>query len=270
MAKKAKRSSPIPPASLVELQTWFSTAVCASNLNDKQITQTQSPLFLTTTSKLDHNERLSIYISDYWPRCLDNLAEDFPLLRQYLGDDLFFSTMQQYVQTYPPSSFTLLFIGQKLQTFLLQSYQKEDAGLIQDIVAFEWAKIESFAAENSASFEPNILNKSQKKHLSELALILHPSVRVLDLRFPVQKSLSSKPKPTTLIVYRENLTVQYQALHPLLAQFLRCFSKPMSISDSVEHMLHSLSKKDVYILETSLQSWVSEAVAHQWFQHPQT
>lgn len=259
---------PSPPDSLIKLQTWFSTAVCAIDPKDKKITQKQSSQFLTASSKQNHNERLSVYMSDYWPRCLDNLAEDFPLLRQYLGEDRFLSTMQQYIQTYPPSSFTLLFIGQNLQSFLLQNYQKEDASLIQDIVAFEWAKIESFAAENSACFDPTLLNESQKQQLSELALTLHPSVRILDLHFPVHKSLSSKPKATTLCVYRHNLSVQHMVLHPLLAQFLRCFSHPISISDAVEHMLHSLSKKDVYILETSLQSWVSEAVTHQWFQHP--
>lgn len=168
----------------------------------------------------------------------------------------------------PPYAFTLLFIGRHLSEFFSYYPHGKDADLIRDIIQFEWAKIESFAASNAPSFNPETLTPEQTAQLPTFPLTLHPSVQILNLTFPVHRANFTKKKATTLIIYRKEYSINFLPIHPLFGKFLTSFYTPCSISDTIDTLLLSSTKKDIYILETSLQTWLNEAVQEEWFKSP--
>ena len=265
-----EHKSPTPPQSLVELQEWFSQAVCANSPEEEALLREKSTTFLTASATLDQNERLTIYMSDFWPRCLGSLAEDFPRLYRYLGETVFMDWMRQYVTACPSESYTLLHLGRRLPEFLRTHYCEKDNPFVCDIARFEWAQMEAQESPNSPRFDPDLLQEAQKESVTELPLSLHPSVRILSLDFPVHLPSKTRKKKTSLIVSRYDFEIHQIAVHPLFAQLLLCFQMQCSISDAVDALLNSLSKPEVYILETSIQNWITDAVTNGWFQHPQT
>src|SRR5690348_9320961 len=52
-------------------------------------------------------ERLSIYANAYYARLLECLGEEFPVLKQTLGEETFDAFAFDYLQQYPSQSYTL-------------------------------------------------------------------------------------------------------------------------------------------------------------------
>ena len=61
--------------------------------------------------KLDARSRLQIYANAYRTRLYEVLANDFPVLRTFLGDTSFEQLSDAYVRGYPSKSFTLRGFG---------------------------------------------------------------------------------------------------------------------------------------------------------------
>ncbi len=260
--------SPTPPPCLIELQEWFSAAVCANTPLEEVSLRQQSNTFLTASDTLDQNERLTIYMSDFWPRCLGSLAEDFPLLHRYLGYTAASQLMKDYVCACPSESYTLLHLGRRLAEYLQIHYHEKDNPLVCDIAAFEWAKMEAEESPNVSRLNPELLTDLHLSTLTELRLTLHPSVRILHLDFPVHTQLKPRKKKTVLVVFRYDFECRHVSVHPLFAQLLFCFQSPCSISEAIDRLMSTLSKSDIYILESSIQNWIAACVSNGWFQHP--
>src|SRR3989338_7807524 len=95
------------PVQLVKLQRWFThSLVQPETANDRKVAE-ECGQFLTGSTSLSPKERLDIYIRDYWPRCLESLAEDFPGVKRILGASDFELWMERYLVQCPPRSFTL-------------------------------------------------------------------------------------------------------------------------------------------------------------------
>lgn len=66
-------------------------------------------------------QALAIYQRAYIARLLDCLRADYPILRQYLGTQLFDHFATEYIQTFPPTSYSLFDLGKNFANHLQQS-----------------------------------------------------------------------------------------------------------------------------------------------------
>jgi hypothetical protein len=73
---------------------------------------------ITPSPTLQPVERLELYHRQYWYRLLDSLAEDFPALKALLGKEAFWHLIEAYLESAPPSSFTLRHLGSGLADFV--------------------------------------------------------------------------------------------------------------------------------------------------------
>ncbi|MFM2082975.1 MAG: hypothetical protein RL380_1666 [Verrucomicrobiota bacterium] len=109
--------------------------------------------WLTPSATLTPHERLELYHRQYWYRLLDSLAEDFPALREWLGERRFWRLIEAYLSATPSRSYTLRHLGQGLEKFLKQ--QPALAGAhpptAADLARLEYAVCENFEA---AEHEP--------------------------------------------------------------------------------------------------------------------
>ena len=66
-------------------------------------------------------ERLGIYAGAYYARLLECLGEEFPILKQTLGDETFDAFAFTYLQSYPSRSYTLTKLGEHFAQFLTET-----------------------------------------------------------------------------------------------------------------------------------------------------
>jgi hypothetical protein len=72
-------------------------------------------------------ERLSIYANAYYARLLECLGEEFPVLKQTLGEETFDAFAFGYLQKYPSRSYTLGKLGANFAQFLAETRPVEDS-----------------------------------------------------------------------------------------------------------------------------------------------
>ncbi len=100
-------------------------------------------------------ERLELYHRQYWYRLLDSLAEDFPALRTFLGEEGFWSAAEDYLEAEPPRSFTLRHLGQGLADFLARTATGPDAVHAAELARLEWSLCVAFEAAEHTPVAPS-------------------------------------------------------------------------------------------------------------------
>lgn len=237
---------------LNDIQTWFSHAVIRNSDED----QTIASEFLSESSRQTAAQRLDIYTSDFWPRCLDSLSDDFPSLLNYLGKNKFDSMMKSYVLEHPSQRFTLFYLGQHVSTFISNTYKEDDKDYVQSLAALDWAMLAASIAENSPNFDPLKLTQDEQAHLPDMHLKLHPSVSLLML----------EEHPT--IVYRKQFKVHTQRLDRVCFDLFKQIEKGASLSTAIDAVSAYLDEKELDYLSSHIQSWFQLSVQEQWLVHP--
>jgi|GEM_PF-4471283 len=264
-------SDPKPPAALIELQQWMQNAVRAPHLSPQS--QKNSDAYITSSNRQNASQRLNIYLNDYWPRCLDSLAEDFELLKAYWGEKSFDRWMEAYLLAYPSKNFTLFYLGKNLLTFLEAHYSLADKVLVLELARYDWALCLAYMQPESPRFDPQVLSEAQKQNVASLPLQLHPSVTVLAMGHGIRqwKNSSKKPfqkKKTYAIVYRLNGVVYDEPLEMGLFEVLNLFLQPTSLEACLERLENKLGPKHLVKAEEKMERWFKTAVEKGWFVRP--
>jgi len=144
--------------------------------------------FIKPNNRLNSFERLEIYNRQYWWRVLGALAEDFPGLQAMLGNRRFEDLSKAYLTECPSRSFTLRNLGRDLERWLKRNphWAGSRQEMALDMIRLEWADIEAFDGKQE---EPLKIDAAALSDGTNLCLRLQPYVRLLDLRYPVDKLL---------------------------------------------------------------------------------
>jgi hypothetical protein len=234
---------------LLELQKRMSAAVMEPLTGQESTRKTrrdgvtmeqEAAAFIKPNAVLTSFERLEIYNRQYWFRLYSSFEDDFPGLLAVLGRKTFERVMRAYLDACPSTSFSLRDLGSRLYSFLRENVELTGpkSRLAQEIVRVEWAHIEAYDAATVSPFPP----ESFASICDETILELQPSVRLLDLSYPVDELLIAmrqdagsndtssnnatavrkisvvrrvaqlRPDSTLLAVHRQEFTVYYKRL----------------------------------------------------------
>jgi len=271
MSKKTISKEPIPPQSLLGLQSWMSQAVTTPPHHSSPALK-KANTFITASKSLDANERLHIYISDYWPRCIESLAEDLPLMSAFLGQDTFESIIIDYLTHHPSNTNDLYHLGQHLDTYFEKNYNGPHPEFLKNLTHYEWTQAEIYFAEKKPHFIPELLTKKQIKTLSTLPLQLQPCVIPLKINanytvWKPKKGILPKLKPLFVVIYQdETFKVKEEIIPSGLYSVLECFKSGYTIENTIEKIISQSSKT---ISEADIQNWLSLCIKKLWLCHPQ-
>lgn len=145
-------------------------------------------------------ERLSIYANAYYTRLIECLGASFPVLKQTLGEAAFNGFAFGYLQAYPSRTYTLNRLGDRFAEYLEQTRPKTDADrgspgfgwpeFLIDLATLEWTIAEVYdgpGSEWGASLAAEDLGRVAPEHWPDLRLQTSPSLRLLHLRFPLNR-----------------------------------------------------------------------------------
>lgn len=258
--------------SLLQLQRRFMAALVEPIYGDSRNptylpprTGHVSVAFLTTANDyispsptLNPTERLELYHRQYWYRLLDSIAEDFPALRTFLGETVFWGFIERYLEAHPPRDINLRHLGATLANFIAT----EQTSLSHGIHAEELARLEYAICEivEEPHYPPIVA-----ADLAHVAIALQPHVRLLAMRTAAHsfwrsrrkrsfKTVHSSPR-FFLVVYRQGHRIHVESISRSAHQLLSAFATHTSL-DTVMGMIANLPRH--------LQPPTPQAVAN-WF-----
>lgn len=173
--------------------------------------ETDAAKYAAGSAKMTPAEQLDVYREQFWLRHSKSLRDDFPSVERLLGAEAFERLLKDYLATHPPDHFRLRDLSAKMPDFLLRW---SDDRLLSDAARLEWALLEATDAADHPPLDPNSVAAMKEEDWPHARLGLHPSMRFLDLEFPVKdfrEAVRAGEKPerpvaakSRYVAYRKN------------------------------------------------------------------
>lgn len=229
-----------PPDDLARLQRWMLSVIAhpggvthgmVSENAQREIAATPDELqqIIKRSRNLTSTERLQIYGNAYYARLIECLQQEFPATVSAVGEETFQGFAFEYLQAYPPRSYTLARLGADFPRFLRETRPAREgqdeptpdwADFLIDLATLERTYAEVFdapGAERTGPLRADDLNSLSSEQWPAARLLPVGCLRLLELRFPVHRFAASvrhgekpavpSPLPTYLLVTRRNYIV---------------------------------------------------------------
>ena len=158
--------------------------------------------------------RLAIYRHAYLARLAGALRLNYPMLAKLVGPEAFDRIAQDYAQAHPSRNFSIRWHGADLGTTLSD-------GPLANLARMEWALAAAFDAADAPVIDKDGLARVPVDDWPDLPLALHPSVRVVSMRWAVEAQwealrdeIALPPPPEAnvhaLLVWRKELTAHWR------------------------------------------------------------
>ena len=229
---------------LDQIQRWMQPVISAPGGVESGIAseaaQREIPLsddqlesVITRSSQQTSYERIGIYANAYYARLLECLSEEYAALVTAMGTAAFGAFSMQYLQKYPPASYTLGELGARFPRFLQESRPEPESNagtpewtdFLIELATLERVYSEVFdgpGIEKQELLTAETLNTIPPELWPELSLQMAPCFRLMKFQFPVQEYISSTkrgespaiPDPTNtyLAITRRNYIVRRAAI----------------------------------------------------------
>ena len=203
---------------LADLQRLFQDSVLA---------ETPSPLLLAhlrpPTRAASVAETFAVYHDGFRLRMAEFLANDYPVLREAIGD-LAFDAMAEAFSRARPSTFrNARWFGAGLPDFLRATPPYSGDPLVCGLAALEAGLAHSFDAEDADALPIEVLGAIDAADWPRLRFGFHPSVTLIEANAPAlaayEAAQAGEPLPEpglgpalSLVAWRRDLDVHYRAL----------------------------------------------------------
>jgi hypothetical protein len=254
---------------LAELQRQLAVAIRHGSALDKDATLTAlAARHVSGNARLSPVEQLEIYREQFWLRHTSSLVEDFPGLCGILGQDEWEKLAEAYLRSVTPDSYTLRDLGSRLPEVIAQATWLPHRALCLDMARLELAYIEVFDAADSPPLLPERLGAIPQERFGEVRLVVAPSVRLLELDYPVadlRRKLRDEsdgtvaiPAPCAqcLVVYRRELRLWDMPISPVAFAFLAALSTGKALGEAAE--LAATTPEAEEELGARIGSWLQE------------
>jgi hypothetical protein len=151
------------------------------------------------SAKCTSIERLNVYGNAYFSRLLECMRELFPATAFAVGEEAFDQFTLEYLQIYPPYSYTLEYLSDRFVKFLEETRPDESdsgddhhqptwADFVIDLARLEWTIDQVFdgpGVEQQSQLTAEQLQAIPPDQWPHACITVAPCLRLLELRFPV-------------------------------------------------------------------------------------
>ena len=208
------------PVALQALQRWMVDAITDTGEGHGAVD------WIVAEGALTPEARIAIHTAMYAARVDDALREDFPVLRAYLGDEVFDACITRYRRDEPSTHWALEHVGRKLAIWL--GNQPDVPAPAVDVARLERARVEALLAPTSPPFDARVLAGLSADDHEQLALHFAPGTQLLSLAHAVAGLWQEgrlRPGPQTVLIFPQGSAViqriptfaEAALLRPLLA-----------------------------------------------------
>jgi len=262
------------------LQHWLKTVITSGGALPYKLQKAQQQFSLTgqdvvlAAGKASIQERLQVYTSGYVLRLLDCMYADFPVLRKFLGEQLFDHFAKAYLAFHPSTSFTLYDLGAGFPAFLERTKPTDQVPEAQQALLdlpVALATLERTVHEvlRVAGTETNTMPGSdlsiEMMLFQPLTIQANPCLRLLKLSFPVLPFYHAiqrdetydlpAPAESFVAVCRKNYRLNAEPVQEWQYHFLNACAQPVSLSEAA-HIAASETQTDPSALLAELYIWL--------------
>jgi hypothetical protein len=223
---------------------------------------------ISGNARLSPAEQLEIYREQFWLRHTSSLLEDFPGLSGILGQADWERLAEQYLGEVRPDSYTLRDLGKRLPEVIERAAWLPHQALCLDMARLELAYIEVFDAEDLPPLPVERLATIAEDSFAQAKLIIAPSVRLLELSYPVAdlrrqlRAESDEPvaipeqAPQRLVVYRRELRLWDMPIGVVAFGLLQGLMAGESLGAAAERVVTSAEAESE--LGRNIGGWLAE------------
>jgi hypothetical protein len=239
-----------------------------------------TPAVVAGNDRLSPVEQLDIYREQFWLRHRDVMYEDFASLAVLMGDEPFEAMVADYLEAYPPDSFTLRDLGARLGEMLASDPKFAADPLLAELARLEWAFVDAFDAKDAPPLDPSSLAAAGEDDWPRARVELHPSVQRVPLRFASHeyratsrrfRSGEADVKPerpeareVPLVVYRGPEKLHYIDLEPAAFALLDALAQGTPLEAACEAAALAAGIDDATALEPHVGGWFQHWTSLGW------
>jgi len=134
---------------------------------------------------LDPATRIGVYRNNVFGNYRQALAATYPVIRRLVGPAFFDAAVDAFVRGYPSMRGDVNRYGAELPRFLADYPPAQKLAYLPDVARLEWAVDQAGIAADAPALETAALATVPVEMWSELRLLLHPSVRLLESSYPI-------------------------------------------------------------------------------------
>ncbi len=231
-------------------------------------------------------ERLSIYANAYYARLLECLGEEFPVLRQTLGEETFNGFAFDYLQRYPSQSYTLNKLGENFARYLTETRPTEADGddvpanwpeFLIDLATLEWTFSQVFdgpGVEHEPLLTSEQLQAIDAEQWPAARLEVVPCLKLLAMQFPVNAYYTAirggespsipKPKASWVAITRREFIVRRHELNARQFELLSALAAGETVGAAIERAA-SIPGTNIEQFAVELGDWFREWAAGDFF-----
>lgn len=193
--------------SLGALQSWMQARIVAPQESRPSVRalSASSGEWITPTSQLSADERVSIYANMYGYRMHDALAEDYPAVRALLGEERFARLVRAYVARFPSRSPSLQDLSLRVPEFLAMANVPRRA-MLADVARVELAILRAQLAPNVEPLSRERVAAFPPEEWPLATLVLAPHVQRLELDFDASNVVTAARRGEALPSFRARTT----------------------------------------------------------------
>ncbi len=199
-------------------------------------------------------KRLAVYRNNVIASLSAALAVRFPVVRRLVGEEFFRGMARLYVVHAPPRSPVLLLYGDTFPSFIENFTPAASLQYLSDIARLELARGHAYHAADAAPIERSVLATVAPDEIASLRIRLHPSVSLVESRFPIVSIWESHQKaevapiedwlPEVALVARPMLDVEIWRLPPGGYAFLSSLVEGMTVAEAADRAAAATAEFD--------------------------
>ncbi|MDX8517452.1 HvfC/BufC N-terminal domain-containing protein [Mesorhizobium dulcispinae] len=143
-----------------------------------------TPPGLVGPDGLPSPRRFAVYRNNVVTGLIETLKENYPAVHRIVGDEFFRAMAGQFAITHPPRSPIMLDYGAGFPEFIDGFEPAATVPYLADVARIERAWIEAYHAADAEPLSAADLLAIDQDRLAQVRLALHPSLRVMQSRFP--------------------------------------------------------------------------------------
>jgi hypothetical protein len=213
-------------------------------------------------------ERLGVYRNAYFARLLEVLRELFPCTRFAVGDELFDAFAVAYLRRYPPHSYTLGRLADKLVEYLDETRPADWGAFVVELVRLEQAIDRIFDSAGPEGLPPF---QFPADAVGSIRLNLVPGFELFAFSFPVStyftdwKAGSSPTWPAAVnqfvALYRRDYIVRRVEVTEAQFKLLSCLHEGLTLDEAIGAAFDSGQPPTA----ENVRSWFAEWAARRFF-----
>ena len=269
-------------STLKATQLWMVGAITGQ---DPDAPASDVERFVKPGPRMSAADCFDVYRLGYHARLVECLLDDYPVLNELLGEDLFTALCRAYVDRHPSTGPNLNPFGRFMSAFCREARLPEghaDAfeplrAFSADLAALEWALVEVLHAECPPPLDASALASLPPEAWGTARFVTSGALRILRFDYPVNRvfidsrmndvpATLPEPEATAVAVYRKEHVLWRMSLTPGMLAVLEPLTKGQTLGEALGAVEETVTDPAALAdLGANLMVWFREWVAAGFF-----